>query len=260
MGIPCIKFLNCYNNQSTGKPMMMILTRARVKEWQGMYPPAVINSWRGSKLLIDDEIPDYTKIGNNLCDYWNNDNVEVKDGPFTCKCGSYNTSSTPRYKLDIKVVHHHGSGRFVFWDRQCADIIGILASELRNQMVAEGEDDPKAFPLTLDMLLARTMALRIKVQPSYNQSSVIRLSENPTLINSIAGQFGLLELHTGSTSKELKGKCHVNDIFQHEFSVSITADHDPDNLQVLTPAKRMLADLDLDLPDYIKPLSCHLLR
>ncbi|KAF1860446.1 hypothetical protein Lal_00037791 [Lupinus albus] len=83
-------------------------------------------------------------------------------------------------------------------DRQCVDIIEIMASELRNQMVAEGEDVPKAFPLTLDMLLARTMTLRVKVQPSYNQSSMIRLSENPTLINSIAGQFGLLELHNVS--------------------------------------------------------------
>ncbi|KAF1860397.1 hypothetical protein Lal_00037737 [Lupinus albus] len=61
-------------------------------------------------------------------------------------------------------------------------------------MEVEGEDDPKAFHLTLDMLLARTMALRVK-------------------------------------------------------SVSITADHDPDNLQVLTPAKRMSVNLDLDLPE-----------
>ncbi|KAE9604527.1 putative nucleic acid-binding protein [Lupinus albus] len=154
-----------------------------------------------------------------------------------------------KYKLDIKVVHHHGSGRFVFWDQQYVDIIGISASELRNQMVAEGEDDPKAYPLPLDMLLARTMTLRVKVQPSYNQCFVIRLSENPTLINSIDGQFGLLELHTGSTSEELKGKCHVNDIFQYEYSVSITTDHDLDSLQVLTPAKRMSTDLGLDLPE-----------
>ncbi|KAF1874365.1 hypothetical protein Lal_00008570 [Lupinus albus] len=87
------------------------------------------------------------------------------------------------YKLDIKVVHQHGSGMFVLWDRQCADIIGISTSKLRNQMVAEGEDDSMAFPLTLDMLLGRTMALRVK----------------------------------GSTSEELKGKCHVNDIFQYNM-------------------------------------------
>ncbi|XP_019460029.1 PREDICTED: uncharacterized protein LOC109359788 [Lupinus angustifolius] len=155
---------------------------------------------------------------------------EVKDGPFTCKCETYNQRSTQgktvsvyRYKLDIKVIHLNGSGRFVFGDRQCADIIGIPASELRNQMLAEGEDDPKAFLLILDTLLARTMALRVKVQSSYNQSSVIRLSENPILIKTIVDQFGILE------------------------SVSVTADHDPDNLQVVTPAKRMSDDLDLDL-------------
>ncbi|CAL0305323.1 unnamed protein product [Lupinus luteus] len=120
--------------------------------------------------------------------------TDVKDGPFTCKCGTYNKTSTPRYKLDIKVCHQHGSGRFVFWDRQYADIIGISAYELKNQMLAEGEDDPKAFPLSLDELLARTMALRVKVQPSYNQSSVIRLSEDPNLIKKVLDQIGMFEV------------------------------------------------------------------
>ncbi|KAE9612272.1 putative nucleic acid-binding protein [Lupinus albus] len=39
-----IKFLNCYNNQLSGKTMVMILTHARVKEGQGKYPPSLINS------------------------------------------------------------------------------------------------------------------------------------------------------------------------------------------------------------------------
>ncbi|KAE9601060.1 hypothetical protein Lalb_Chr13g0293751 [Lupinus albus] len=40
-----IKFLNCYNNQSTGKPMMMILTHARVKEGQGILHASTITLW-----------------------------------------------------------------------------------------------------------------------------------------------------------------------------------------------------------------------
>ncbi|KAF1862839.1 hypothetical protein Lal_00040108 [Lupinus albus] len=244
----------------------------------GKYPHSISNSWCGSKILIGEEIPNIDKYKQSLsCDTLSHSNsqmsqysnlsdderfmykaevksiteisaitsseeitcvtvgttgmfvvgkhgwyyegctkctkkTDVKDGPFTCK-----------YKLDIKVIHQHGSGRFVFWDRQCADIIGVSASDLRDQMVAEGEDDPKAFPLILDELLARTMALRVKVQPSYNQSSVIRLSEDPNLIKTILDQIV---------------------IFQ---SVSITADHDPDLLQVLTPAKRLSADIDVDL-------------
>ncbi|OIW15609.1 hypothetical protein TanjilG_08185 [Lupinus angustifolius] len=66
------------------------------------------------------------------------------------------------------------------------------------------------------MLLARTMTFRVKVQPSYHQSSVIRLSESPILIKAIADQFGALEIHTVSPSEELNGKFHVNDISQHE--------------------------------------------
>ncbi|KAF1862375.1 hypothetical protein Lal_00026906 [Lupinus albus] len=58
----------------------------------------------------------------------------------------------------------------------------------------EGEDDPKAFPLVLDELLARTMVLRVKVQPSYNQSSVVRLSEDPNLIKKVLDQIGVFEV------------------------------------------------------------------
>ncbi|KAF1866291.1 hypothetical protein Lal_00024295 [Lupinus albus] len=99
--------------------------------------------------------------------------ADVKDGPFTCKCGHFNQNSTPR---------------------KCADIIGIPASEVKNQMLAEGEDDPKTFPLVLDELLARTMVLRVKVQPSYNPSSVIRLSEDPNLIKKVLSQIGVFEV------------------------------------------------------------------
>ncbi|KAF1892796.1 hypothetical protein Lal_00035440, partial [Lupinus albus] len=59
----------------------------------------------------------------------------------------------------------------------------------------QGENDSKAFPLVLDELLARTTVLRVKVQSSYNESSVIRLYEDPNLIKK---------------------------------SVSMTADHDPE--------------------------------
>ncbi|KAF1898301.1 hypothetical protein Lal_00033067 [Lupinus albus] len=272
------KFEKHYNNHCNVEPMIILLTHARIKEGQGKYPHSISNSWCGSKILIGEEIPNIDKYKQSLsCDTLSHSNsqmsqysnlsdderfmykaevksiteisaitsseeitcvtvgtttmfvvgkhgwyyegctkctkkTDVKDGPFTCK-----------YKLDIKVIHQHGSGRFVFWDCQCADIIGVSASDLRDQMVAEGEDDPKAFPLILDELLARTMALRVKVQPSYNQSSVIRLSEDPNLIKNILDQIV---------------------IFQ---SVSITADHDPDLLQVLTPAKRLSADIDVDL-------------
>ncbi|KAF1870917.1 hypothetical protein Lal_00030229 [Lupinus albus] len=111
-------------------------------------------------------------------------------------------------------------------------------------MVAESEDDPKTFSLILDMILARTMTLRVKVQPSYNQCSVIILSENPVLIKSIVDQFGILEV---ILSDDVKRKHDVNDIIEYECSFSIIADHGPNNLQVVTPVKRTTDDLNLDI-------------
>ncbi|KAF1885841.1 hypothetical protein Lal_00042715 [Lupinus albus] len=66
-----MKFYNYYNNQPIVQPLIILLTNARVKEGQGdgtntscvsfkesNYPRTVSNSWCGSKLLIDEEIPD----------------------------------------------------------------------------------------------------------------------------------------------------------------------------------------------------------
>ncbi|KAF1862320.1 hypothetical protein Lal_00026848 [Lupinus albus] len=92
----------------------------------------------------------------------------------------------------------------------------------RNELqFKEGEDESKAYPLSFDFLLAKTIAIRVKVQASYNQSSAIRLSEDPNLIKTILDTIGI--------------------------SISITADHDPDHIQVVTPAKRLSPDFDIDL-------------
>ncbi|KAF1877802.1 hypothetical protein Lal_00038111 [Lupinus albus] len=118
------------------------------------------------------------------------------------------------------------------------------------------------------------MALRVKVQPSYNQSSVIRLSEDPNLIKTILDQIVIFQ---PTNSDDMKAKSDINDSFQldsvsasHIFfykiytakSVSITADHDPDLLQVLTPANDYRLTLmwtSYKVHCIILP-SCHLQR
>ncbi|XP_019434063.1 PREDICTED: replication protein A 70 kDa DNA-binding subunit-like [Lupinus angustifolius] len=161
-----MKFFNCYNNFTVSELMIVLLTHARDKEGQGKYPSTVSNSWCGSKILIDDEIPDYQKYkdsfatltlscdslsqGNNELSQYSNlsdddrffykaevksfseiaaltsakeitcvtigttamfivgkqreyyggcskctKKADLKDVSFTCKCGTYNLSSTP---------------------------------------------------------------------------------------------------------------------------------------------------------------------
>ncbi|CAH9132523.1 unnamed protein product, partial [Cuscuta epithymum] len=68
--------------------------------------------------------------------------------------------------------------KIVLWDQECIQLLGKTANELRNQMIEEGEDDPLSYPETLDDLLGRTLAFRIKMQPAYSAASVQKVSED----------------------------------------------------------------------------------
>lgn len=46
-----------------------------------------------------------------------------------------------RYKVEVQAVHKADKCRFLFWDSQCASILGISASDLRAQMIKVGSTD-----------------------------------------------------------------------------------------------------------------------
>ncbi|KAL6508619.1 hypothetical protein OROGR_023330 [Orobanche gracilis] len=291
-----IKFMNYCHSKPIDAPIIIILTHAWIKESQGKYPPSVSNSWYGSKLLINEDIPDIDKFkssfdANQNCETSSQRLTQMsqysqlfEQERFMYKAESktiyeFNSLTSSEkllvtvgttvmfiigkngwyyegcekcykkadlYKSEMKVVHKNGSGKFVFLDPQCVGMLGITTLGLKNQMRVEGEDDPKAFPLVLDMMLARTLALRVKVQPSYKQSSVINLSEDPNLIQVILDQLLIVE---DTTSDIGKGKYVDNHSLHFETSFSGTADHDPDVLQAATPAKRVSIESAFDQED-----------
>jgi hypothetical protein len=119
-----------------------------------------------------------------------------------------------RYKVVVEVVYGGHNAEFVFWDRECLQIIGITADALRKTMqevslfrvfgfryifdviyrnhtlcffffVKVGEDDPLIYPTHLDKLLGLEFAFRAKYQPRYHQSSVLGFSRDPAGIEKI---------------------------------------------------------------------------
>ncbi|KAF1872472.1 hypothetical protein Lal_00016771, partial [Lupinus albus] len=139
--------------------------------------------------------------------------AEFKDGPFTCKCGAYNQNSITRQDVYIISIFYNIS-KAVGLSFGIANVLTSLEYlHACLKLDGGGEDDPKTFPLILDMILARTVALRVKVQSSYNQCSVIRQSKNHVLIKSIVDQFGILEV---TLSHDVKGKRDVNNIIEYE--------------------------------------------
>ncbi|KAJ1399960.1 hypothetical protein SESBI_29938 [Sesbania bispinosa] len=168
--------------------------------------------------------------------------------PYICRgCGKNITETIIRYKLEVQVSHQKECAKFVLWDKQCVQLLGVSAAELSNQLIevlTDGELDPMAFPEAIDGILGKTLAFRVKVQPTYGKSSVNQISDDAQIIESILGN---LPIHEDPIISCNKGKSvlDVADLNDSQ-SFSATADYDPGLLGQLTPAKRQSLEEQLD--------------
>ncbi|KAH1264635.1 Replication factor A protein 1 [Glycine max] len=62
------RFLSYLNERGDDGPMVIILTHARIKDAQGSYPASVSNSFKASKLLINDPILEIQEFKERLLD------------------------------------------------------------------------------------------------------------------------------------------------------------------------------------------------
>ncbi|KAI5422625.1 hypothetical protein KIW84_045889 [Lathyrus oleraceus] len=83
-----------------------------------------------------------------------------------------------RYKIEIYVSNGESKYRFVFWDSECAAILGMTAEFMHNSMVENGEDDPMVYPDELEMLLNKKMTFRVKNQSKTEYAKLVPNKEN----------------------------------------------------------------------------------
>ncbi|XP_027932882.1 replication protein A 70 kDa DNA-binding subunit C-like [Vigna unguiculata] len=62
----CKKFLERYNDNPNSNKLVLILTQAKVKAATGEWPVSVSNTWNGTKLLMDDAIPEITQFKQRM--------------------------------------------------------------------------------------------------------------------------------------------------------------------------------------------------
>ncbi|CAJ2637328.1 unnamed protein product [Trifolium pratense] len=51
-----------------------------------------------------------------------------------------------RYWIEVEVPFETHKCKFLFWDRECSQLMGKNAAELRALMMEEGEFDPRKYP------------------------------------------------------------------------------------------------------------------
>ncbi|XP_045792102.1 uncharacterized protein LOC123886871 [Trifolium pratense] len=107
------------------------------------------------------------------------------------KCGDDHETETEilRYKLDVEVGDGQAKATFVFWDRECEYLIGKSALVLRSEMLADGIHDPLDYPEDIDLIVGKTLAVKVKCQPKWKTGSVIQINQADDFINEISSQF-----------------------------------------------------------------------
>ncbi|KHN18120.1 hypothetical protein glysoja_020893, partial [Glycine soja] len=156
----CMQFLSYLNERGNDGPMVIILTHARIKDAQGSYPASVSNSFKASKLLINDPILEIQEFKERKTD--------IQTGPFTCGCGKDNDQPVLRYRVEVMVTQNNESSKLLLWDRECAELIGETADDVNRVKIEDGDLYLNASPQALDRLLGHVLAFKAcsKIDPS----------------------------------------------------------------------------------------------
>ncbi|KAI5445307.1 hypothetical protein KIW84_013513 [Lathyrus oleraceus] len=154
---------------------------------------------------------------------------------YECSCGQKVEQPIPRYKIEIYVSNGESKYRFVFWDSECAAILGMTAEFMHNSMVENGEDDPMVYPDELEMLLNKKMAFRVKVQPTFSQASVWKLCDDEAFVKEIENDY-IVEDNQSKTeyAKLVPNKENLETSTQ---TLSASGENDPESIILMTPAK-----------------------
>ncbi|KAG5001536.1 hypothetical protein JHK87_022608 [Glycine soja] len=147
----CTQFLSYLNEPGDDGSMVIILTHARIKDAQGSYPASVSNSFKASKLLINDPILEIQEFKERKTD--------IQTGPFTCGCGKDNDQPVLRYRVEVMVTQNNESSKFLLWDREFTKLIGETADDVNR------------------------VKIEVRIQSKFKNAVVLRYSKDLDLIN-----------------------------------------------------------------------------
>ncbi|KAG5063722.1 hypothetical protein JHK85_004905 [Glycine max] len=176
-------------------PITVLLTHGRIKEVQGSYPPSVNNSFKASKLVINQPVMEIQEFNERFAE------LGIEAWSFFKSHGEGSSQLSGSIQLSSK--------ESFFGKAEAKTIVEI------NTISEDGDVDLNASPEALDKLLGYVLAFKIKVQPKFRNSVVLKCSTDSSLINVV-----------------------MDILVDVEQSMSVTADHDPLLGLPLTPTKR----------------------
>ncbi|KAK2451356.1 hypothetical protein QL285_010418 [Trifolium repens] len=159
------KFMEYCKNRTEEGPLILIIRHARLQKPTDHYPLQISNAWTGTKLMINEDIPDINEFKkslptdnsyatqNTMMSFSSQSCIKETKGngpPYECGEGHTTTDPILRYRIDVQVCDGDVNTKFVFWDNSCIDLLGVSAADLQKTMIEAGVTDHIEYPQLLD--------------------------------------------------------------------------------------------------------------
>ncbi|KAK2451357.1 hypothetical protein P8452_14534 [Trifolium repens] len=171
------KFMEYCKNRTEEGPLILIIRHARLQKPTDHYPLQISNAWTGTKLMINEDIPDINEFKkslptdnsyatqNTMIGYHILKLADIMKLPkmkfvlllskfhmseFLTVDGHTTTDPILRYRIDVQVCDGDVNTKFVFWDNSCIDLLGVSAADLQKTMIEAGVTDHIEYPQLLD--------------------------------------------------------------------------------------------------------------
>ncbi|WJX39532.1 hypothetical protein P8452_27064 [Trifolium repens] len=164
--------------------------------------------------------------------------------PIKCDKGHETHVINMRYKLDVEVEAEGFRTTFVFWDRECNELLGKTATQLHMEMVEIEVRNPLEYPLVLDKIGGRTLACKVKLQQNWGNYSVSQARGDDVIIEKIRDQFPKNE----ETSKYAIGPSEsskLDDVLEPSLEDVVVSDNKGEGEQLVEDSEPVIPLQDL---------------
>ncbi|XP_028208428.1 uncharacterized protein LOC114391649 [Glycine soja] len=255
-------FLSYLNDIEDERPIVILLTHARIKEAQdlGIEVRSILapigqgssqvsgSSQLSSKDVFLSKTEEFVrvtvaKITTIVMDNYSwcypacgqcYKKADMQTVPFTCLYGKENDQPVLRYRVEVMVSHKGEQTKFLIWDREYAQLIGQSVDEVNRLKIEDGDVDLNASPQALDRLLGCFLAFKVKVQPRFRNFVVLKYSDELELINVVLDMIPDSEPCCKIENSILES---TDPTVLESQSLSITADHDRSMLASSEPTE-----------------------
>ncbi|XP_058747932.1 uncharacterized protein LOC131620786 [Vicia villosa] len=186
---------------------------------------------------------------------------------FECACRITNVEPVTKFKVEVELEYDNYKGTFVFWDKDVIPYTKLSAKELRAVMKEAGEENPKIWPVHLDVLLNKQMVFRIKYQSSFEQFSIVAILNEDNLFNTFDNHLCPNELTSNAAvvgnESNTPTDHPIQPIVTHSDDLELTAQPaldvnrsgSPTASSSSTPAKRVAASTYVNEPILAEELT-----